>query len=74
MSDKPISPVRQCMIEDITVRNFGEKPVGVTSRRRGGVRPNRRAARAVSGRGIRRSFRGSQAPNGVFKGMQVSRQ
>ena len=35
MSDKPISPLRQCMIEDITVRNFGEKPVGVTSRRAG---------------------------------------
>jgi integrase/recombinase XerD len=25
MSEKPISPLRQRMIEDMTVRNFGEK-------------------------------------------------
>ena len=25
MSEKPISPLRQRMLEDMTVRNFGEK-------------------------------------------------
>ena len=31
MSDKPISPLRQRMIDDMTARRFGEEPRGTTS-------------------------------------------
>ena len=61
MSDKPISPLRQRMIDDMTARRFNEEPRRTTFGTSGSLRPS------SAGRRIRRRARTFAAFNCIWR-------